>query len=523
MHHCLSILEIFENICEHANGATKAQTTLAALSRTCRSFHDPALNCLWAVQTDGMVNLMHCMPPDLLEFLDNGEIRLLRPILAADWDRPLVHMRRIREMHCYLPMPGVSEFCAAFPDDTGTLFPKLTSLHWGNSWRREDSPSPSMEMMLSPRLTSLSLSALFSNTSISVIPRTCPTLKNLDVYYAEFADDRGGPVLSSCIRDLHSLECVEITVPDLPSLEHLGQLPGLTSLTAKLPDDLPLRLVAPLRFIALRSLVLRYKIEPVTDFFQRCSGVPLEDIAVDLDPCPTTAAIDKLWTALREGCSHSSLLSLAIDIEDYDPPETGDAYMINVQSFRILFCFVNLTSVSIASSVGFDVDDQDMKELVLAWPQIEVLRLQLTPWHTQLRQEPELSLRCLGVLAEQCQSLTDLEITLDATFIPEPDPKVRTRPVSQSALRNLGVGKSPIVPPTLHVTRFISAIFPSVSELTTYRSRPYCQNDDPEELENFAESIGYHRLWMEVDEQLPILTAIRNEEQLWAQAQLGAQ
>ncbi|KAJ6491964.1 hypothetical protein C8R45DRAFT_990051 [Mycena sanguinolenta] len=46
MHHCLSILEIFENICEHANGASKPQTTLAALARTCRSFHGPALNCL---------------------------------------------------------------------------------------------------------------------------------------------------------------------------------------------------------------------------------------------------------------------------------------------------------------------------------------------------------------------------------------------------------------------------------------------------------------------------------------------
>ncbi|KAJ6492000.1 hypothetical protein C8R45DRAFT_990151 [Mycena sanguinolenta] len=469
-----------------------------------------------------MVNLMRCMPPDLFEFGDNGEIRLLRSILAADWEIPLVHMRRIRQLHCPVPMPeAVFAMCGSLPGDTATLFPKLTSLHWTtNSWGREDFPSSSMEIMLSSRLTSLSLSAVLSNTLISLIPRTCPTLKKLDVYSSEFADDGGRPALSSCIRDLHSLECVKIMDPDMASLEHLGQLPGLTSLTLGLPDGPPLRLVAPLRFIALKSLVLRYDIEPMTDFFQRCSGVPLKDISVDLDPCPTAATIDRLHTALRGGCSHTSLLFLAIDIAEDDPPETGDAYTINVQSFRILFCFVNLTSVSIASCVGFDIDDQGMKELVLAWPQLEVLRLQ-SPWYTDLQLHPKLSLHCLGILSEHSRALTDVEITLDATIIPKPDPNVRTRPVSQSALRNLEVGKSPIISPAVHVARFISAIFPNVSNLTTYRN--YCDNDSPEELENHAEAIAHHRLWMEVAEQLPILTAIRNEERLWTQSELGTQ
>ncbi|KAF7358881.1 F-box domain-containing protein [Mycena sanguinolenta] len=452
-----------------------------------------------------MANLMHCMPPDLFEFGDNGAIRLLRPILAADWERPLVYMRRIRQLHCQVPMPAaVSALFTSFPGDAGSLLPKLTSLRWRDSWRGGESPS--IQMLLSPKLTSLSISAPLPNAMLSAIPRTCPTLKDLDVYFLDIVYGVDRSALSTCLRDLHSLESVQIVVPDLAALEHLGQLPGLESLTARLPDDLSLRLVAPLRFIALRSLALRSNIEPVTDFFQRCSGVPLENIVIELDLSPTAAAIDRLHTALREGCSHTSLLSLDISIQDDDLPATGDAYTINVQSFRILFCFVNITSIRITSCVGFSIDDQGLKEVVLIWPQIRELRLSLTPWYTDLQLRPKLSLRCLSILAEHCRALTDLEIMLDATVVPEPDPNL---------------GNPPMTSPALCVARYISAIFPSVSKLTTYRTD--CDNDDPDELEVHAEAIAHHRLWMEVAEQLPILTAIRNEERLWAQVELGTQ
>ncbi|KAF7358900.1 hypothetical protein MSAN_01230300 [Mycena sanguinolenta] len=511
MHHCLSISELVENICNNLQGVEQGRRTLAALARTCRSFHDPALNCLWAIQATGMVNLMHCMPPDLFEFSDNGHIRVLRPILLEDWERPLVHMRRIRTLICsgITNIPAVSALCASFPGDAGPLFPKLTSLHWGYDWRPEDPPS--LHVLFSPRLTSLTISAPLSNIILSDIPRTCPALKYLDVYSLDV--DYGGvdrSAISTFLRDLHSLESLEIVVPDLATLEHLSQLPCLASLIARLPDDLPLP-SNPLSFIALELLVIRYEVEPVIHFLQRCDGVPLKSIIIELDMRPTTAAIDRLYTALREGCSHTSLRSLAIDIEDDELLEPGDnAHATNLESLRLLFCFVNTTSISLASYAEFNIDDHGMKELALAWPQIRELRLKLEPWYADLQRHPKFSLRCLRILAEHCQALTDLEITLNATVIPELGPDLGTRPVSQSALRNLDVGKSPITSPSLHVARYVSDLFPSVSELTT--NRTYCKNDDPEELEDHAEAIAHHRLWMEVADQLPSLKATREEE-----------
>ncbi|KAF7358901.1 hypothetical protein MSAN_01230400 [Mycena sanguinolenta] len=452
MHRCLSILELFENICEHVNSANQAQSTLAALARTCKGFTGPALNCLWAVQTHGMVNLMRCMPPDLFEFGDNREARLLRPILAADWERPLIYMRRIRCLYCSVPMAGVSELCASFPDDIGSLFPKLTSLHW-NNWTSGDDPS--ILLLLSPRLTSLSVSARLSETMLPAIPRTCPALKNLDIYRCYHMNSSDRSALSSCLRDLHSLESVEVVISDMVALEHLSRLPCLTSLTTRLLANLPLPSMS-LPFIALKALVIRYNIEQVTRFFQSCSGLPLNNVTIELDPCPTTAAMDKLHTALRQGCSHASLLSLAIEIQDDDPPDLGDdAYSaVNMESLRSFFCFVNITSLCIASCVGFSIDDQGLKELAITWPQIRELRLRLEPYYTDIHLHPQFSLRCLSILAEHCRALAALEITLDATVIPS-DPDT----ISQSALCRLDAGKSPIASPAVNVARFISTLF----------------------------------------------------------------
>ncbi|KAJ6491965.1 hypothetical protein C8R45DRAFT_1212843 [Mycena sanguinolenta] len=424
-------------------------------------------------------------------------------------------MRRIRQLHCRAPMSAAAfALCGSLPGDAGSLFPKLTSLHWVNSWKT--GITSSIQMLLSPRLTSLSISVPLPDTILSAIPRTCPALKNLDVYFLDSNEARSA--ISTCLRNLHSLESVEVTVPNLAALEHLGRLPSLTSLTAKFRDDLSLGPVAPLPFITLKKLVLQHNIESVTDFFQKCSGVPLEGIAIELDLCPTAAAIDRLYTALREGCSHTSLLSLDISIPDDDPVELTDAYAVNTQSLRHLFCFMNVTSVSIASGVGFKMDNQAMKELALAWPRIRELRLKVTPYWTGIQLHPQLSLQCLGTLAEHCQALTDLEITLDATVIPEPDPDLNTRPVSQSALRSFDVAKSPLTSPTLHVARYISALFPSVSIIMTYRT--YYDND----LDEFEEeALAYHRLWMEVATHLPTLVAIRQEERLWAHGELGTQ
>ncbi|KAJ6492017.1 hypothetical protein C8R45DRAFT_190758 [Mycena sanguinolenta] len=520
MHRCLSIPEIVGNICDHFESAFQGPSTLAALARTSRNFHGPALDCLWAVQDRGMNNLLRCMPSDLFEFTTAYDVHLLRPILTEDWERPLVYMPRIRRMivHAYSGVANIfPALSASLPGDAESLFPRMRALHWFSG-----KDFLCIRMLLSPRLNDLYLSVEFSNANYSLlcsIPRICPALKILSIH----GSDTGRSALSRFLRGLHSLESLTVSIPDLATLEHLSQLRGLTSLNAFLPDGLSLSSLSPLGFIALEKLGIHYEIEEVTSFFRRCSGARLKEITIDFSSSSTTAATDRLHNAIRESCSHTLLSSLGIHMHDDEPPEPGnDAYAINIQSLRFLFCFVNLTSISIISYVGFNIDDEAMKELARAWPRIQILRLRFAPYNDSIRMQPQLSLRCLHTLAEHCQSLTELEITFDATVILQPDPSSSPRRISQSALRILNVGKSSMASPAIHIARTISMLFPSVSNLTTYRT--YSDNDDPDELEEHEEAIAHHNLWMEVAVQLPILKVIREEERVWTERRLlGAQ
>ncbi|OAX35231.1 hypothetical protein K503DRAFT_380645 [Rhizopogon vinicolor AM-OR11-026] len=61
MHRALSVLEVLLDIFDHLHPASKCSTrprTLAAVARTCKLFHKPAMNLLWAdlLAVAGMCN-----------------------------------------------------------------------------------------------------------------------------------------------------------------------------------------------------------------------------------------------------------------------------------------------------------------------------------------------------------------------------------------------------------------------------------------------------------------------------------
>ncbi|KAJ6491989.1 hypothetical protein C8R45DRAFT_867505 [Mycena sanguinolenta] len=504
MHYCLSILELVENICGYLQGVKQGRRTLAALARTCSSFHDPALNYLWADQYNVLVNLMRCMPPDLFEFND-GVPRLLRPILASDWERPLVYTRRIRSISDFSRDPHIivllGGLLASLPGDVASLFPKLTSLEWREPWGAEDSfwARP----LLSPRLTSLSISAQSMKTLLPSIEiaTTCPMLKKLQLSsYPVDAEIRSA--FSKCLRNLYTLESLHVEMPDMATLEHLSQLDSLTTLTTVLRDFvLP---GASLPFIALERLNITYNVKPITDFFERCSGTPLKDIVIRINTCPSTAVIARLHSALRDGCSHSSLSSLIIEIDENYPLEPESDAM-TVHSLRPLFCFANLTSVCIIS-LGFDMDDQGMDELACAWPQLKDLELGFAGMNHDTELRPRFSLRSLSTLAQHCRELTKLQFALNATVAAEPDPSV----VPQLALCELDVGRSPIASPSLPVAQFFSTIFPNVGEIKTWCTDFIGEEEPGIQLQ--AQDIAHHHIWVEVSAQIPVIAATREAE-----------
>ncbi|KAJ7145559.1 hypothetical protein C8R44DRAFT_755517 [Mycena epipterygia] len=147
MHRSLEILEIVEMICAHffpdQNASIywreEATRDLVAIATTCRMFRDPALDLVWRAQRT-LEHLLRCMPGDLWEPPVVPKcthlLRLRRPIMPTDWDRPFFYASRIRHLSVYyaarLPAPHVlRELSLCLPRDC--LFPNLRSMDCSSS------------------------------------------------------------------------------------------------------------------------------------------------------------------------------------------------------------------------------------------------------------------------------------------------------------------------------------------------------------------------------------------------------
>lgn len=85
MHHCLEIPEVVHLVFSKLTPIGAGAKDLAALARTCTTFHDIALDALWWYQYS-IVNLIRCMPADLWDtvFL-NGTDTLVRDLRTCTY------------------------------------------------------------------------------------------------------------------------------------------------------------------------------------------------------------------------------------------------------------------------------------------------------------------------------------------------------------------------------------------------------------------------------------------------------
>ncbi|KAJ7097366.1 hypothetical protein C8R44DRAFT_812160 [Mycena epipterygia] len=512
MHRCLEILELVDTICSNLMDWGPGYASLAALAQTCKFFHGPALDCLWERQ-DTLWNILSCMPVDLFEIYsdpptselgsDGGEqhLRLLRPIVAADWERPLRYTHRVRFLSSG-PFWDNIDVSRVFPALSASLpgdcvFPMVTTLRW----LHVNESFVFIRMFISPTLRSLDFSSNPSNTNLSILPtlvRTCTGLKHVGINFGRVVDSRRAAV-SAFVRALPCLESLTVDIPDVAALQHIGRLPTLTSLTiASLPEEFfhSPSLDASL-FPSLIELTLeRVKIEPVTEFLRVCSDTPLRNLCIIIEECPSTAATHGLFAAIKAACSHISLTSL--DLVNYcDPsPTIGQEYVISNDSMRLLFGFQNLREINVTAPLGFALDDATIADVACAWPRATNLSLKSFAGYKR----PRLSLNCLHVFSRHCPDLVHLELTLDASFIPATTVAVP----SPHGLKSLNVGESLISAPAL-VAGFISAIFPHLDEISTYRSTE--DNEDEWEVRVNGAEIAIHEIWMEVGTQIQTIRA----------------
>lgn len=244
--------------------------------------------------------------------------------------------------------------------------------------------------------------------------------------------------------------------------------------------------------------------ESATSLIAASANCPLTDFTCLSTTVWTTNTIARqFYATLAEHCVHSSLRKILIS-GDRSRPITARAdqshiYTVAGAILKPLFCFTNLERVSLSHLVGFDLDDSVVIAMACAWPHIKFLSLTANPCR---HIPPHVTLRGIYAFAEHCPSLVSLNITFDGTVDPTLILENNEKRVVQSSLMQLDVAHSPILG-SLHVGRFLSAIFPRLASIKTfYEYLVLHWPDDEEAIDAMqeAEVIGSHRLWKHAED-----------------------
>ncbi|KAJ7610705.1 hypothetical protein DFH06DRAFT_171269 [Mycena polygramma] len=522
MHRCLGILEIIEAICNSLDPTVtapsrycrEARGALASLARTSTALSDPALNMLWKT-LNRLDPFFGTFPHDLFTPSTEGPgdyervWGLVRPILAGDLARPLQYALRVKILTIAWYEPErVSEVLLSLSScwPGGLLFPNLRTLQWAPGRGVNFAP---LRIFCPPTLTWIHFACQGSNTTVSLLSTlaaSCPGLKHVSLDFGSMTMHVESAT-SAFICGLQHIDTLHMGAPTSEALRHIAQLPGLKSLELTgIPSPLwdSTLLPSPM-FPHLQRLVLGpLDIELAQDFISCFCPLPLVSLHFTLDRCVTAAETAGLFDIVRLTFLPAALRSFTFQ-SDVGRLPTGarEAYRINARVVDKLSCFREITTVSIMSPVGFDLDDAAVDILAAAWPRLENLTLE-----TRVLSPPiQLTFHALRSLALHCPRLNSLDMEFDATSNP---PSSSDEHVVNESLENLNVGTSPIAKPG-RVARYVSRLFPNLSSITTVRDGE--DNEDPEEVEQHGEAISWHRLWKQVAEHVPEYVLTRQEGQ----------
>ncbi|KAF8183736.1 hypothetical protein K438DRAFT_1937409 [Mycena galopus ATCC 62051] len=210
--------------------------------------------------------------------------------------------------------------------------------------------------------------------------------------------------------------------------------------------------------------------------------------------------------AATKSDTHQLYAALAVAFRSPDSPEMspspGDPfanYVVDGHTLAALFCFGNLTEITLIPPVGFDIDDAMAWDMARAWPKVKTLRL--SAGSSDSRHPSSLSILSLRAFATHCPELTSLWITFAST-VPRSDDPHETH-ITQTSLTSLDVDISPIADPR-PVAKYIAAVFPNLETISTHDDWIWAEVD-PEEEESM-EYIYYTR-WIRLATMLQRLRA----------------
>ncbi|KDQ62084.1 hypothetical protein JAAARDRAFT_203303 [Jaapia argillacea MUCL 33604] len=519
--------------------ASMGKKTLAALATTCHAFHDPALDILWFEQEDFSA-LLKCTPSDLWNEskLQSDSTRLTlrfrRSMLPEDWTKFLRYASRVRVLHVGVPFlipkvtPRFVELtevdiqvfrCLSLYRPSGVLLPNLRRLHWHYP---RDQIFPYIHLFLHSSLSGLDLlgvvgiseeeETLFLRRLVTAVPTLVRLLNACTVSVMGLRQ----------ICRMRHLRDITLSLSSLSATD-LALLAGLSSLTrlsirAQQYQDITGQRLSSLcsePFVALRHLTADgLNLESCSALLRWISSSHLQELVFDIDPTApvstapvSTISFEGFIDAVVQSCSHTSL---SLQITESVPAPTFPELRIQATSLRPLLAFTNLATVVIDPPIFIVMDNSILKEMALAWPDIEMLLIGLERRSLPV-QEYGVTLQGLIPLAEHYPRLKGLGVVLHATA--EIDEEEPANGISASSVDSLQFARSTIAPGrVMEVAAYLSALFPKLG----HRGLSAWDDESAERLDvEVAEEMDDCEIrdaWREVRRAYPVFAMVREQE-----------
>ncbi|KAG2148774.1 hypothetical protein DEU56DRAFT_909088 [Suillus clintonianus] len=441
MHQVLLVSEVLLEIFAHVdqisstNPPSSARKFMAALARTCKAFHEPAMDLLWAevYQLEPLLGCVARLHPLIYRtrhkwgysglFYNWEEFQDLEPISALEAHQFLRHSTRVRSLN--IMSDGLLHLLSAIPIET-CVFPRLRFLTW------KPSTGKYLDPFLSPNLSHCVL--LTVNKYLQSIVTRCAALEHLEIItlHASTVDDLS--LLSDSVRlckQLTSLSCPPL---DWAAWKHLSNLPTLLGVQidttrSAFPWPLERDMVNSSPFLNLRDLsILHSSAAYIIAVMEHSQFPSLTRFGVKIK-VPSSAEAQRLFCALSHCKASQTLEEIVIFFEDYqdedeDPPPPGNSltmlpHFLSFTQLRSLRLYLDGSHIYLNNDI--------LLEAMSAWPHMHTLEMRDSGLDPSL-----VTFNGLITALRQCPHLHTLQVAIDLVDI-DIDPNAE--PIQHPSLR----------------------------------------------------------------------------------------
>ncbi|KDQ62099.1 hypothetical protein JAAARDRAFT_189472 [Jaapia argillacea MUCL 33604] len=472
MHHCLEISEILTKIFEKVD-----LSELPAIAVTCRSFHDPALDILWAVVT-GLDDMITLMPADAWSeevLLDGSSIvSFVRPLRPPDWTRFLSYASRVR----HLILSGSPSLRNRARRETYqslslhrpiiALFPHLREL----TWKSSEDEIIFVELFLCPSLVKAKVGAHgriaddLVNHALHMIVHLAPHLTSLDI--AELQTSSPTSLTISALSRSLTLRNLRLWLPSPLDFANISSLTCLEDLdvTIFIPKDdrrdqwtITRNADLDTAFPALRRLAMTIAdLAVASEVTLAMQPHRLESIRTRLSNAPSAAILARFIEVLSTCCSPAFLRSVIIFTYTNAGPRTAEemanGFIVPPSVFVPLLSFSRMVQMEVRTPLSFALENSALQAIAVAWPALKRLHLGTSGSPTISK----VTLEGIVPFAVHCPNLSYLGIVLGHAGHAE-----SSEVVSGRKLDVMDFGRSPISDAP-SVAAFLSSLFDDITE-----------------------------------------------------------